>query len=483
MRDNIEFKPNDPTKIAAREVLYSGDITKLQVAALATVTGPDDAKSVQDIGQDNPLPIRQAPIDIWTVSFAGVGAGLLAPEMLQRAAGAGVAVSQAAGNLVIGTGTGANAEFLARSNRSFNGALLARHQLIASQRIANTNLAVMLADRVVENAEVQVNSATSISVVFPGHGFDATNIGQSMFVGAIQGIPGAVPGRYAIADVAGDLITFTVAGWPASGTGTCDLFGWNFVRALYTGTSPTVAAVDAQRRGWASGDTSATINTTASPGHMMQMGLDGRQVYFADALLASSATPNLTTRASRYQNMPDDDVQLFFYVWSFNGATAPASNTNWTIGFLSVEDTVNAPIYLAGMRPMGQGAPMPVAIIGNVVFAATQAFVPSVGPSRFADTITPLGANASFTGTSRDESVTVTFNAFIATAFSDQAGTLIIENSTDNIAWVEVSRVAVPAGEGRVLEVPAFARYYRVRYVNGAVAQASFALRSLWRRI
>jgi hypothetical protein len=43
--------------------------------------------------------------------------------------------------------------------------------------------------------------------------------------------------------------------------------------------------------------------------------------------------------------------------------------------------------------------------------------------------------------------------------------------------------VAVPAGEGRVLEVPAFARYYRVRYVNGAVAQASFALRSLWRRI
>jgi hypothetical protein len=45
----------------------------------------------------------------------------------------------------------------------------------------------------------------------------ATNIGQSMFVGGIQGIPGAVPGRYAIADVAGDLINFTVAGWPASG--------------------------------------------------------------------------------------------------------------------------------------------------------------------------------------------------------------------------------------------------------------------------
>ena len=308
------------------------------------------------------LVVRNTPQDTWSVSFTRASAaGLNAPGMTQRRLGTGVTVTQSNGNLVVGGGTTANSEFLARSDRSFNGAFIHRHQLIASQRIANTNFSVMLADMFAEGASCTINSATSISVTVTAHGLTADNVGQSMLVGAITGANG-VPGRYAIASIPNaDTINFTVASWPASGSCTVDLFGWNYVRWLYTGTTAAAASVDAQRYGYASGDTSATINSTASPGHMAQTQADGRSIYFQDALIASATAPAVTNRAHRWANIPDQEVELYVYVWCFNGTTNPASNTNWTLGFVSVEDTVNLPVYLAGARQMGASTPIPVA--------------------------------------------------------------------------------------------------------------------------
>lgn len=326
-------------------------IQALMALARTSGPGPFDKGSV----------VRQAPADMWTVSFTDSGSGLLAADFTQRALGSGVSVSQASGNLVVAAGTTANAEFLARSTKAWSGTFIARHKTILSQRIANNNFAVLMADRVGEGLACTINSATSITVAFPGHSFTAANIGQFMNIGGISGAAG-VPGRYAIASVvAGVSITFTVAGWPASGSCVVDLFGWNYYRTLYSGVTPTAAAIDAQRRGWATGDSTATINTTASPGHMMQIAVDGRNAYFADALVASSLTPTITVRGSRVENIPDDDVELYLYLWAFNGTTAPASSTSWTLGFVSVEDIVNVPFYLAGLRPQGFAAPLPVA--------------------------------------------------------------------------------------------------------------------------
>lgn len=44
-------------KVATRAVTYSGDAAQLQVVALATVSGSDDAKTVADVGPANPLPV------------------------------------------------------------------------------------------------------------------------------------------------------------------------------------------------------------------------------------------------------------------------------------------------------------------------------------------------------------------------------------------------------------------------------------------
>lgn len=321
---------------------------------------------------------------------------MLTPDMVQRRLGSGMGVSQATGNLVVTTGTTANSEFLARSSRSFNGALLARAQTLLSQRIANQNFAFILADSVGEGLAVTVNSATSISVTKTAHGLSAENLGQFMFVGAISGVNG-VPGRYAIASIPdANTINFTVVGWPASGSGTVDLFGWNHYRVIYSGTTATAATFDAQRRGWQSGDTTLTINTTATPGHIVSVVNDGRNAYVADTLAASSTTPNLTTRGSRYANLPDPDVELYAYLWAYNGATAPASTTTWTVGFVSVEDTTNNVVYLGGVRPLGQAAPLPVTQVGTVTISGsvTHGGALSAGTNAIGDVGVQYRANA-----------------------------------------------------------------------------------------
>jgi hypothetical protein len=356
----------------------SGVTQPVSAASLPLPSGAATSANQAPLTTTHPLPnasgavVRQAPSEIWSVGFAAVGSSLLAPELTQRRQGTGVGVSQSASNLVVTSGTTANSEYLARSVQSFRGALTARCKTILSQRIANNNFAVMLADKIGEGLSCTINSATSITVTLTAHGFTSENVGQSMMVGAINGANG-VPGRYAIASIPSvDTINFTVSGWPASGSCTVDLFGWNYLWTQYTGTTATNAGVDAQRRGWNSGNTTATINTTASPGHVMQTYADGRNVNWADSLVASSTTPTVTTRGSRIENIPDDDTELYLYLWLWNGTTNPASTTTWTIGFLSVEDNANVPTYIAGVRPNGAQAALSVGVVGTVATSFTQ---------------------------------------------------------------------------------------------------------------
>jgi hypothetical protein len=408
------------------ESVATDDISGAQYQRIKLSDGLADSTTHMRVRTSNPLfsdggaVVRQAPTDIWSVGFADTGSSLLASEFTQRRLGTGMGVTQGSSNLLVTTGTTANSEFLARSTTSFRGSLTARHKTILSQRIANNNFVAMLADLVGEGLSCTINSATSITVTIPSNPFTANNVGQFIFVGAISGANG-VPGRYAIASVAGNNVNFTVSGWPASGSCTVDLFGWNWLRTLYTGTTATNASVDAQRRGWNSGDTTATINTTASPGHVMQTYADGRNINWADTLVASGTAPTVTTRASRIENIPDDDVELYFYLWAFNGTTAPASTTTWTVGFVAVEDNCNVPTYIAGVRPLGAQAPLPVS---GTFFQATQ-------PVSIATNTPTLAAGSNLAGDVGQQ--------YRANATGAASGTHLVSAATTNATIVKGS--------------------------------------------
>lgn len=57
MPDNVGYTAGTGTKVASREVNYSGETAQTQVVGLATFSGPDDAKTVADVSPDNPLPV------------------------------------------------------------------------------------------------------------------------------------------------------------------------------------------------------------------------------------------------------------------------------------------------------------------------------------------------------------------------------------------------------------------------------------------
>jgi hypothetical protein len=377
------FQATQPVSAAALP-LPSGASTETTLAAVevdtsaiassaSAINGKLAALSTRVLDNESSgSPVRAIGQEIWNVSFSEVGASVISNQFVTPQTGTGVSYSQASGALAIVAGTTANAEFFTRSVQNWRGAMRLKFSIVSSTRIVNNNLAVMLADLVGEGLTVTINSATSITVAQAGHAFTSTSVGQFVQVGRIVGAAG-VPGRYAIASVvAGVSYNLTVAGWPASGSCTATVFGHSYVRNLVTGTTATAINVDAQRRGWAQGDTAATINTTASPGTIITCELTGREVFWADQLRATTTTPTVAVRANRVENIPDDNLDLYLFVWSFNGTTAPASSTTWTISFCAIEKFANMPVYIQGNRAQGAMNPIPVQTQGTVATSFTQ---------------------------------------------------------------------------------------------------------------
>lgn len=358
--------------------------------------------SARMVDASNGLPVSNVSPVFWRVGFAEVGAGLqglAASELVLEQTGAGMAVNQSGGNLVITTGTTANSETVIRSALKFKGSLIARYKAILSQRIANQTFRFELADLIGQSLAYTINSATSVTVTFPtSNPFTAANVGQFLRLSEIAGAAG-IPGRYAIASVSGLTVTFTVAGWPASGTGTLMLYGHNWLANEYSGTTATASSFDCQRRGWASGNTTTAINTTASPGHVGQINFDVMAAGFGDALVASNTGYQWANRASRIENIPDEDVDLYFFIVVQNGSTAPASTTTLTVGFVQVEDQGRQKVRVASSDPVGSH-PQPTQVMNTVATTlATNTPTLAAGTNLAGDMGIQLRANATGAGT------------------------------------------------------------------------------------
>lgn len=316
-------------------------------------------------GSDPNLIVAAQPQQLWRTTFARSLASSVDSAFFTQvgALGSGVTYGQSGGNLVINSGVNANSELILRSTRSFLDMLELRWQAVLSQRIAGNSFTVELVDVIGDNLALTVNSATSVTVTIPSNPFTTDNIGQSLNIGVVAGVAGAIAGRYAISAVSGNNVTFTVAGWPATGAGTCSLFGWNFHRVEYSGVTPTAANYDTGRRGWSSGNTAATINTTAAPGHLGVMTSEDGMGAFLDQLVASSAGLQTAMRASRVTNIPDEWANLFLQIRVQNGSTAPASTTAWTLGMVSVSNYAAQNVSINSIRPQTFNSALPVSVL------------------------------------------------------------------------------------------------------------------------
>lgn len=86
-------------------------------------------------------------------------------------------------------------------------------------------------------------------------------------------------------------------------------------------------------------------------------------------------------------------------------------------------------------------------------------------------TFTPLLANATFTGLATE---TLDAAVIIMSVVSDQPSAIdgfCIDFSADNVYWSGSDCFSIPANTGKVFTIPPVARWFRVRYINGATNQ------------
>jgi hypothetical protein len=466
--------------VATDEVTYSGDVAQVQLTRLVNVTGAEGSKTVsgdalpalQSTVPDSltpSIPVRTIGEDITSCSFSNVASSLSASEMVQITLGTGVGVSQSGGDLLITTGTTANSEFLARSVKSWRGTLNARMKFIASQRIANQNLMFVMADLIGSGLSCTINSATSISVALTNHGFTSLHVGQFMYVGGIIGSSG-VPNRYAIASIPNaNTINFTVAGWPASGSCTVTLFGYSHVKTLFNGTNNITALFGSQRRGWAAADTSITTNVTTGVGTVIQMQNLGREISLSDFTISSAATPDAVSRASRVEQIPDDNLDLYLFIWSYNGTTAPASTTTFTIGFWSVEKYPNHRVLIGGAKMHGTSAPQAVKVV------SMPATVPNASTTLIGDVGQQYRANATGAASGTHIVSAATTNSTLVKSSAGRVLGWSLANTTAAWKYVKLHNQATAptAGTGVVRTIAIPPNGVREMAIEGGVAFAT----------
>ena len=191
------------------------------------------------------------------------------------------------------------------------------------------------------------------------------------------------------------------------------------------------------------------------------------------SLAAANATPVLTTTAAG------------IYGFATSAAFVRARVSTYTSGTVgvTVAQKRQAPPVTGVSLAGGASALGSVSVTGTATVSGTT----NTGTG-FTDSTTALGASATFTGTGRATTTSSQYAYFHAVAYADQSGTLFIDQSLDSgTTYQPIISQAVTASTAAQLTAKitgAFAAttLYRVRYVNGAAAQATFRLSSAFSR-
>ncbi len=394
---NISDGGGSITVDAASLPLPTGAATEATLAAMNSKL----STAIVDMPSQNvsALPVRIAPQKYMDSSFSQVGSGLLSPEFTQIRAGSGMTISQSAGNLVIATGTTVNSESVFRSTQIFNGALTLKEVTTLSQRIVNNNFFIELVDLIGDGLAYNIVNTTTVDVTLTAHGYTAQNVGQRMDLCALSSV--GVPMEGVIASIPdANTIRFTVAGYPASGSGTLSLTGWNKVEILYTGTTATNLSFNTRRRGWQNTAATATINTTAAA-HMGLANVENGIVSLADKVITAGAV--ITNRSSWDTNIPLPETEMYIQIRAKNGTTAPASTTTWTIGMVRVEDYISSQVSLVSTRQQSISNSLPVAVIS----APTTTVTGTVTATVTGGTTLPVTPTTTFTNSAASTNGTV----------------------------------------------------------------------------
>lgn len=380
-------------------------------------------------------------VDEWEILQSSTGGGgTLIPGFTSTAMDNGMTITGPLGGAVSGSnpylsissGTTANAVTAILSKTVFMMPFEIRYQISASQRIANNSFRIGFVEIGNDGNILASTDITTAPAVL-----NARNAAMAQWSGTVA--------------TTGDIIT------RASGSAIETLaaaYGTGFT-TVATGTSPNFIAAAA-----------------------FSISVERDKVLGRAYTLNSLANAGLTFGIDRVLPSPTKRYKLAIIVE--NGSTAPVSSTDWRIHLVNLLDTTRFDVSPrnAGTGDLSKAFPVNV-VGGTVTTSAPSGGLPITDTSTlgFAEGTSILAANAVYTGTSRDLGTTlssggVRYSDFTAFVLSETAGTLRLENSTDNTNWRRASvDTAVAANTPVYLTVPVVTRYSRMVFTNGATAQ------------
>ena len=93
-----------------------------------------------------------------------------------------------------------------------------------------------------------------------------------------------------------------------------------------------------------------------------------------------------------------------------------------------------------------------------------------------------LGSNGVFSGTSEEITNYSSISVYVFSNVSAATDGLSIQQSSDGTNWDINDAYSVPAGVGKTFGLQSTARFFRIVYTNGATAQSSFRLQTIYHK-
>ncbi|RWP29865.1 hypothetical protein [Mesorhizobium sp.] len=168
---------------------------------------------------------------------------------------------------------------------------------------------------------------------------------------------------------------------------------------------------------------------------------------------------------------------------------AAPTTVSLLLQFVSIQDYAELTAEItAGRGQIVAGQSIGVQTVAGSVVTATVSGTPLVASQDnvfYNDSVVAQAGAATVTGAARDVAIAAgavhRYSHFNAFAFADQAGTMRIEVSNDNITWRRATEdTVVGANTPVALRIPVMTRYHRVVYVNGATLQTAFMLNTAY---
>lgn len=244
-----------------------------------------------------------------------------------------------------------------------------------------------------------------------------------------------------------------------------DSTGQHHVQWLLDSTNNGIVKISATNGGYSLGTSSLTISSTASY-QLFEVEIGSNEINYFTRIIDTFAAR--TNGAVKSRQIPDPNLDYYIQIRSKNLAIAPVSNTIFSFDSVFVQETEELIAEITGGRGGANlNQQIPVGVTNSVSVVDTQA--------TFTEIAMPLTANAVQTSNGRDG---LNKNIVRGWVFTNVAGTLILEQSTDNTVWRSVKSLDILGDASFVkdFEFKLYTRYFRFRYVNGATGQTAMQL-------